>query len=97
MEVRKAIFSAKRDKACGIDEIPCDVLRNGTSVSFLQILFNVCYNSGFIPTEWGRGIINPIPKSRTSDPRDPLSYRGITLPPAIYKLYCSILNERLNY
>ena len=57
----------------------------------------MCFNSGFTPTEWGRGIINPIPKSSTSDPRDPLSYRGITLAPAIYKLYCSILNERLSY
>ena len=99
MEVRKAIFSAKRKKAFGIDGIPCDVLRNDTSVSFLQILFNVCFDSGFTPPEWGRGIINPIPKSSTSDPRDPLSYRGITLAPAIhvYKLYCSILYERLSY
>jgi hypothetical protein len=42
-----------------------------------------------------KGIITPIPKCSTSDPRDPLSYRGITLAPCAYKLYCSILNNRL--
>lgn len=43
----------------------------------------------------GKNIITPNPT--TSDLRDPLSYRGITLAPCVYKLYCSILNERLVY
>ena len=59
-------------------------------------MFNVCFDSGCVLSNWGKGIINPIPKSNTADPRDPLSYRGITLAPATYKLYCSILNERLS-
>ena len=37
----------------------------------------------------------PIPKSSSADPRDPLSYRGIALASAIYKIYCSVINERL--
>ncbi|CAG2252315.1 unnamed protein product [Mytilus edulis] len=48
-----------------------------------------------IPELWSRGIITPIPKSSTSDPRDPMSYRGITLAPTSYKLYCGVLNSRL--
>ena len=44
---------------------------------------------------WPRGIINPILKVSTSDPRDPLSYRGITLSVITYKVYCRVLNERL--
>lgn len=48
-----------------------------------------------MPSDWGKCIINPIPKSSTTDKRDPLSYRGISLAPAMYKLYCSILNSRL--
>lgn len=31
----------------------------------------------------------PIPKSSITNRRDPLSYRGISLAPAMYKLYCS--------
>ena len=95
-EVYKAIFDAKKNKACGIDEIPAEIFRNNTSVSVLHILFNVCYSTGIIPTAWGKGIVNPIPKSATNDPRDPLSYRGITLAPSMYKLYCFILNKRVS-
>ena len=43
---------------------------------------------------WNRGIITAIPKCSTSDQRDPLSYRGITLAPFAYKVFCGILNER---
>ena len=48
-----------------------------------------------MPKIWNGGIIVPLPKSTTSDTRDPLSYRGINVTPAIYKLYFNILNERL--
>ena len=44
---------------------------------------------------WKMGIITPVPKSSTADTRDPLSYRGIHITSALYKLYCNILNERL--
>lgn len=95
-EVKKAIDSAKRGKACGIDSVPSEVLKNDTSVSFLHILFNVCFNKGIVPSMWSKSIINPIPKSSTTDRRDPLSYRGITLASSMYKLYSSILNTRLS-
>ena len=77
--MHKALFKAKQEKACGVHGIPSDFFRNDTSVSFLHVLFNVFYASGVIPSDWGKGIINPIPKSNTADPRDPLSCRGITL------------------
>ena len=70
-EVRQAVKDAKLNKAIGIDNIPAEVLKNGTAISFLHILYNVCFTTGTIPSEWGRGIINP--KSSTTDPRDPYS------------------------
>ena len=51
---------------------------------------------GVIPSIWKQGIINPIPKASTTDRRDPLNYRGITVTPACYKLFCRILNARLD-
>jgi hypothetical protein len=95
-EVMKAVRSAKSGKAAGCDNISVECLRSISAISFMCILFNRCFQSGRVPSEWKRGIINPIPKCTTSDPRDPLSYRGITLTPAIYKLYCSVLNARLS-
>lgn len=95
-EVEKAIKIAKNDKASGLDSIPYEIFRNNTCVHILHRVFNVCYETGKIPRDWGKGIINPIPKSNMLDPRDPLSYRGITLAATMYKLYCSVLNDRLS-
>ena len=61
-------------KAAGIDNIPVDVLKNDTSVCFLHVLFNICFETGCVPSEWGKHIINPLPKTGSVDPRDPLSY-----------------------
>jgi hypothetical protein len=44
---------------------------------------------------WRREIvINPNPKSTTSDLRDPLGYRGITSTPVVYTIYSHILINR---
>ena len=58
-------------------------------------LFNKCFISGVVPDVWNKGIIQPIPKSSTTDIRDQLNYRGITITSIVYKMYCSILNRRL--
>lgn len=91
-EVRKAVEMAYRHKASDFDSLPYEVLINDTAISFLHILFNVCYESGKTPTNWEKGAINPIPKPGTSDQRDPLNYCGITLALSMHKLYCSIFS-----
>ena len=94
-EVLGALHRAKKRKAMGVDCIPSEALNNETSVDFLHTLFKQCFESGIIPESWRRGIVTPIPKCSTADPRIPLNYRGITLCSHVYKLYCSIMNERL--
>ena len=94
-ELILAIKSLKNNKAYGLDKIPAEVLKSYRLRSILLSLFNECFTKGMIPSAWKHGIINPIPKSSTSDPREPLNYRGITLTCACYKLYCNILNIRL--
>ena len=95
-EIKKALDNANKGKAAGFDGIPTEVLVNDATVLFLHSLFNVCFETGKVPLIWGKTIINPIPKSSSADPRDPLSYRGISLASALYKIYSSILNSRLN-
>jgi hypothetical protein len=95
-EVRGALHRAKLGKALGYDQIPVEVLKNESAIKFLHRLFNVCFNTGRVPDMWARGVINPIPKCNTSDPRDPTSYRGITLASSMCKLYAGVLNRRLN-
>ena len=95
-ELLRAVYNLKNNKACGIDEIPNEVLKSGRLCNVLLSMFNECYMEGVIPSIWKQGIINPIPKASTTDRRDPLNYRGITVTPACYKLFCRILNARLD-
>ncbi len=77
----------------GYDNISVEVLRNEQAKDYMLKLFNMCFRSGIVPSVFG--IVNPISKNGTSDPWVPLNYRGIVLASAIYKLYCGILNARL--
>ena len=94
-EVSKAISHAKKGKSADIDEIPTDVLKNEVAIDILHKFFSICFNTGIIPEDWSYSIITPIPKSSTGDARNPLNYRGISLAPACCKLYCGVLNSRL--
>ena len=78
-ELLYALHKAKDGKACGYDEIPVEVLRNSTAREYLLKLFNNCFEYGIVPKLWSFGIVNPIPKNASSDPRVPLNYRGIVL------------------
>jgi hypothetical protein len=51
--------------------------------------------TGHIPQSWIKGIIVPIFKNK-GDPRDADNYRGITLVNCHWRLFTSLLNERLN-
>ncbi len=97
-EKQKVLSKAKYNKAVGVDSLPNDVLKNNTSCKLLKCLFNKIFVIHVIPSAWKRAIIKPIPKISTIDPRLPLQYRGIALLSTVYKLYTSVLNNRLvNY
>ena len=94
-EVKNAVMKGKNKKATGIDNIPYDVLKHDNIIDVLVHLFQMCFDSGKIPSVWRQSIILPIPKCRTNDARVPLNYRGISLLSVISKLYSSVLNHRL--
>ncbi len=94
-EISKAVSKAKTGKSAGIDMIPNEVLKNDCVIRCLHVLFQLCFDSGLMPSAWTQAIVCPIPKSRSNDPRLPLSYRGLSLLSCIYKIYSSILNSRL--
>ncbi len=94
-EVQLALNRAKNGKAYGFDGIPVEVLQNDTAVNFMLQLFQQCFDAGITPELWEKGIINPIPKNSSKDLRVPLNYWGICLASVVYKLYGSMLNQRL--
>ena len=97
-EVHRAVMKCKNGKAAGYDHIPYEVLKNDKVISVLVSLFQLCFDSGKVPSAWKKSIICPIEKSKEKDPRIPLHYQGISLLCCSSKIYSSLLNNRLiNY
>ena len=78
-----------------MDMIPNEVLKNLTMKEFLHKFFNLSLINKCMPSGWNLGIIKPIPKGADKDPNIPLNYRGITLLPCIYKVFSTIINQRI--
>jgi hypothetical protein len=95
-EVKNAVFKSKNGKSPGIDHIPYEVLKYDVTTNVLTHLYQLCFDSGRIPSIWQRSIINPIEKSKDNDPRIPLNYRGISLICCTAKIYSSLLNGRVS-
>ena len=94
-EVAVAVGKARPGKAVGIDKIPSETLKNPTVICALHDLFVRCFHEGVTPKDWSKSIICPIPKSAGFQSNHPLQYRGISIAPAICKIYTYVLNRRL--
>ena len=65
-EVEEAVKKMKTGKALAV------------GIKWLTRLFNLCFTTRYIQTEWRRGVIVPIWKGKR-EIHDPGRYRGITL------------------
>ena len=90
--VVKAMNAMKNNKSSGIDNLPDEVIKSKRLGDMLTVLFIKCLDLGITPDIWKQSIISPVPTSSTSDIRDPLPYRGISLAPVTYKMCSYILN-----
>ena len=73
-EVDTAVSKANNKKSPGIDLLHNEILKNPNIRTTLKELFQLCLDSGKIPTEWYKAIIKPLPKGSDNDPRVPLNY-----------------------
>ena len=74
----------KNHKSDGVDNLPAEAIKNNRLADLLTVLFKKSFDLGITPDIWKQSIMSPVPKSSTSDIRDPLQYRGISLAPVIY-------------
>ena len=83
----------EKKRSMDVDNISAEALKNNHVVAVIHKLCNMCYRSGKVPNVWGKSFICPIPICTISEPRDPLSYRGIVITTVAYKVYCTLLNN----
>ena len=96
-EIIKCIQKLKNNKAGGEDAIINEYIKT-TSNQFIEIyekLFNLIFDTGFIPESWVVGNIIPIYKNK-GESNDPKNFRPITLVSCLGKLFTAILSERLS-
>ncbi|KAI5639977.1 reverse transcriptase (RNA-dependent DNA polymerase) domain-containing protein [Phthorimaea operculella] len=87
-EIVKALKSMKYGKAAGYDRVSVEMLKAGEGVvaSQLYLLFNLCWRSGRVPSDWCKAVIVPLYKGKGSQ-LDCKNYRGISLLSVVGKLY----------
>ena len=81
-----------------MDELSVEMVKANrlVGIKWLTRLFNVCFTTGEIPTEWRRGVIVLIWKGK-GDIHDPGRYRGITLLSLALKLMEKILDAKVRH
>ena len=87
-ETYEAICKINPNKASG-----CDGILGNFITNTLTKLFNYILMTGQMQQQWSESIICPIHKSGQIN--DPNNYRGISLVNVMYKVFSSILNNRL--
>ena len=92
-EVKHAIKLCKKNKSAGVDELTYEVYFNPSSELIVYNFLSLCFNHGMVPNEWNKSIIVPVPKGKSSNPRIPTSYRGISLLCTMAKIFSSVLNN----
>lgn len=96
-ELRKIAKKLKNNKACGMDSIVNEFIKNSPD-EFFRVstkLFNLILDTGFIPSSWCVGLIKPLYKNKGSR-MNPDNYRGITLLSCFGKWFTAVLNDRIH-
>jgi hypothetical protein len=97
-EVKEFIWSMKKNKVTGNDEIPAEfwkifcTVRDGTEM--LTNMFNKIKNGKEFPLDWKIAIIHPIYKGKGNREK-PKNYSGISLLSICGKIFSGILAGRL--
>lgn len=99
MEVKRAIFRTKPDKAPGPDGLPARVWKELWPVlgDTIVSLFNASIDTGRLPTAWKTAKIIPLKKPGKGDYTIPKSFRPISLLCTLGKALEAVVAERISY
>ncbi|KAH7936755.1 hypothetical protein HPB49_003731 [Dermacentor silvarum] len=97
-ELRTVLASRRRRSAPGSDGVTYQMLRNFDSEQLHHLLdaYNAVWRSGVIPREWSEAVVVPLLKNG-KPPRDPASYRPVSLTSAAGKVLEAMALRRLEW
>ncbi len=90
-KIHEVINNLKKEKASRKDKIPGEILKimieRSKCVSYLYLLYNEIKNKNITPEKWKKNVIYTIYQLK--------NFKPISLMNIIYKVYISIINNRL--
>jgi len=94
-EVTTTIAHLRKEKACGADDIPAELLQHlpESAITRMTGLLNEVLRTKIIPTEWTTAKVYTLHKG--GDPSKCSNYRPISLLSVPYKVFTTILTKRL--
>ena len=95
----KVVFeSMKRGKSPGLDSVVIEnvIFSHPSVMVHLTRLFNLMIKHGFVPSNFGKGVLVPLLKDKSGDVCCSDNYRGITLSPVISKIFDSCILTEVN-
>ena len=95
-EMMRAIREASNNRAAGRDDIPYEMIKNlgPKAQDMLLDIYRRCWRGEGIPSKWRTAAIITLLKEG-KDPKDPTSYRPISLTPCLGKILEKIIANRL--
>ena len=96
-EISSYLKKLKNSKAAGLDDIPNEFYKNGGEVMIQNIymLFRKIWEKEEVPTEWNACRVRLVHKGGHKSKKEIKNYRPIALNDTISKVFCGIINERL--
>jgi len=78
----------KCGKAAGADNLTLEhiIYSHPSIILHLRKLFNLMLKHGYVPDQFGRGIVIPLVKDKNGDVTNSENYRGITVSPVMSKI-----------
>ena len=97
--ITEALRKLKKGRAAGHDDISVEhlIYAHPCLAVSLKILFNLMLWHGFVPDDFGKGILIPILKDSNADVSICDNYRGITLSCVISKVFEYAILEKYSY
>ena len=98
-EIEMSINKLKGGKAAGSDNITAEhlIFAHPCVCAVLKLLFNLMLKYGYVPDEFGRGILIPLFKGSGADATKSDNYRGITISCTVSKIFEYAILEKFKH
>ena len=97
-EIARYLKKLKKRKATGLDGIPNELYKEGGEgvTEGLYVLFKKIWEEGRVPIKWNESKVTLLHKGGHKSKKELKNYRPIAVNDTVGKIFCGLLNDRMN-